>query len=81
MAKNIYYLAFPLKSLSDQMLPSNSITIITILATIMEACLQDGHQQSLPLLGLQTSLPPKVMASDVCLPLLESGLAWEFFDQ
>lgn len=48
-AKNIYYLAFPLKSLSDQMLPSDSIVIIIILATIMVAYLQDGHQQSLPL--------------------------------
>ena len=63
------------------MLTSNSIIIIIILATIMEAYLQDGHQQSLPLLDLQTSLPPKMMASNVFLPLLESGLAWEFFDQ
>lgn len=42
-AKNIYYLSFPLESLSDQMLPLDSIVIIIILATIMVACLHDGH--------------------------------------
>lgn len=68
-----------LKSLSDRMLPSDSIIII-ILATIMVAYLQAGHQQSLPLFDLQTNLPPKVMAGDVCRPL-ESGLPWEFFDE
>lgn len=63
------------------MLPSDSIVVIIILATIMVAYLQVGHQQSLPLFDLQTNLPPKVMAGDVCRPLLESGLPWEFFDE
>ena len=80
-AKNIYYLSFPLESLSDQMLPSDSIVIIIILATIMVAYLHDGHQQSLPLLDLQTNFAPKVMAGDVCLLLIASGLAWDFFDE
>lgn len=42
-AWNIYYLPFHLKSLSNQMLPSSNINIIIITATIIAACLQDGH--------------------------------------